>query len=1278
MNILFANYGNYTTNSLNHIGGFANWLCGEGHACIVAVPDGPETLSVVPSPRFQPATFAEILSGSARFADGRPADVLHAWTPREGVRKFVLAHQRLQPGTRLVVHLEDNEECLAAAFSGRSFAELSELADDELEPVLYGALPHPRRYRSLLRAADGCTVIVDRLREFLPGGAPAHLLLPGVDFTLHRPQAPDEGLRRHYGLKPGERVIVFTGSTTFANESAIRELVRAVSLLNERGTPVRLIRTGFHPDDFSARYDFPWKPFTLDAGFLEKSRLPALLALADVLVQPGRPGEFDDYRLPSKLPEFLAMGRPVVLPATNVGLRLRDGEDALLLREGAAEEIAGRCAQVFTDPALAARLGKNAAAFARQHFDLARIGPALLRFHESVREAPSRAGWSTLAQPHLTESALLPSLLRAGIEPHLARSAPDRARLLAAFDDLTRLLAQADTLAARGLARRMQTRLEQEIARLQERVRLADSHANNLEVALLETRRGVTLLEESVATFRRLYQNYQNELARTGDELARTGDELATRNRKIRRMQESFSWRVTAPLRALRRKFLDPRGQSGPLPVADKPAATSALKFRIDEPCFRQAPAGPLTIRGWCLLSGGQPATRVRALIDGRFIEGIAGEERLDVAAVHGDAAARSGFEVDVVLESGRHEVTLEVAGDSGNWLRLWETSLRTFTPVLAPAVESYEQWIHLYEDTSPRAMQALAKRVTQLPSRPLISVLLPVYNTPEKWLRRAIASVQSQAYDRWELCIADDASSAPHVRPLLAAAAREDARIKVAFREQNGHISHASNSALQLASGGFIALLDHDDELAPHALAEVALALAASPAADLLYSDEDKIDGHGRRSAPYFKPDFLPDLFLAQNYLTHLAVHRTALVREAGGFRPGFEGAQDWDLALRVFERTSAERIVHVPKVLYHWRAIPGSTALSLDQKNYHLAAARRALEEHLDRTGQKTSLAPVEGGHWRVIHALPAEPPLVSIIIPTRNGLHHLRRCIESLRGRTTYPRYEILVVDNGSDEPAALAYLSELAKDGVRVLPWPQPFNYSALNNPAARHARGELLALLNNDLEVITPGWLEEMAAQALRPGLGCVGAMLYYPDNLMQHAGVVLGVGGVAGHAFKKFPRGHEGSFNRARLAQNWSAVTAACLVIRKSTYEQVGGLDETDLAVAFNDVDFCLKVRAAGHRNLWTPFAEFYHHESATRGVEDTPAKQVRFSAEVATMLARWGDTLRADPAYNPNLSLESEDFALAFPPRLTSQDASTIGPSRIDPMIPPTPLTKP
>ena len=1275
MNILFVNYGDFTTNSLNHIGGFANWLCGQGHACIVTVPDKPETLAVVPSPRFAAATYAEILARPARFPDGRPADLIHAWTPREGVRKFVLAYQRLQPGTRLIVHLEDNEEYLLAAFTGRTLAGLQQLPDDELAARLDEGLPHPLRYRNFLRLADGLTIIVDRLREFAPAGVPVQVLPPGVDFSLYHPQPPSTALRRELGLRPAERVIVFTGSTTFANETEVAELVAAVRLLNERGTATRLVRTGFHPPEFTGKYGFDWSAFTLDLGFLEKNRLPALLALADVLVQPGRPGTFNDYRLPSKLPEFLAAGRPVILPATNLASVLRDGTEALLLKTGSAEEIAGLCLRVWAEPGLAARLGEHAAAFARRHFDLAANAGALVRFYHAVSAAPARTDWAGLTSAAVTETALIPAALRRDLAALLPEATPQRDGWLATLDALALSITRLEEMSARSLARELQDKLEREIQRLVTQADLTRQHAANLATELEESRKNfvalktwsdqrISELEDLAANLRRQAYNFQAELVRASaasdEEKRRLEEIIATRETKIRRMQESFSWRSTAPFRALRRQLGDsrqpPAAPLPPDPMAAPATATPAAKIEIDEPQFWHVPAGALRIRGWCLLRDGTTPTGIRVRVAGREFVGMVRQPRPDVAAVQGtDPAATSGFLVDLVVEPGRHTLLIEVADGNGGWHSLEQPPLTVFAPAKPPVAESYETWVQLYEPNAPADLLALRERIAALTSRPLISVLMPVYNTPARWLKRAVESVREQIYADWELCIADDASTAPHVRPLLESFAAADPRIKVVFRPANGHISAASNSALELATGRFCALLDHDDELPARALARAAEEIAGHPDAAFLYTDEDKITEGGRRFDPYFKPDYLPDLFLGQNCLSHLSVIRTDLLRQVGGFRVGLEGSQDWDLALRVLETISPDQVRHIPEVLYHWRAVEGSTAIAVGEKDYSVTAAHRALSEHFARRNLAVKLEPVPGHHWHVIHPLPDPAPLVSLIIPTRDRLKLVRTCVESILTRTTYPRYEILIIDNESSEPATLAWFAEIqrADPRVRVVPCHQPFNFSALNNFGVRHATGPIVGLLNNDLEVINAGWLTEMVAQAVRPEIGAVGAMLYYPNGTIQHAGIILGLGGVANHAFYGRPRGTDGYMNRARLVQNFSAVTAACLVIRRATYEQVGGLNETDLAVAFNDVDFCLRVRAAGFRNLWTPFAELYHHESASRGVEDTAEKQARFAREVAYMQRTWGPELESDPAYNPNLSLDIMGFKLARPPRI-------------------------
>jgi len=566
-----------------------------------------------------------------------------------------------------------------------------------------------------------------------------------------------------------------------------------------------------------------------------------------------------------------------------------------------------------------------------------------------------------------------------------------------------------------------------------------------------------------------------------------------------------------------------------------------------------------------------------------------------------------------------------------------------------------YGRWLARFDTLDDATRDGIRKRVAAMASPPLISVLMPTYSPPDALLRETLDSVLNQLYPHWELCIADDASPTPSTRAILREYAARDSRIKLALRPQNGHICAASNSALELASGPWVALVDHDDLLAEHALFCVAEAIFAHPQVQLIYSDEDKVDGQGRRSEPYFKPRWNWELIRAQNYVSHLGVYRAELVRSVGGFRLGLEGAQDHDLVLRCAERLDpARQILHIPRVLYHWRVHAGSTADSLEAKPYARQAGIRALDEHFARMGIQARAEATPVG-YRTRYALPEEPPLVSIIIPTRNALQLVRQCIRSIETLTLYPNYEILLVDNGSDDSEALAYFRTLHEQDrrVHVLRDDSPFNYAALNNMAVGQAGGNVVVLLNNDIEVISPEWLGELVALALQPGVGAVGARLWYPNKTLQHGGVILGIGGVAGHAHKYLPEGGKGYFMRAVVAQDLSAVTAACLVIRKSTYLQVGGLDAQNLKVAFNDIDFCLRVREAGYRNVWTPYAELFHHESATRGDDMTPEKKQRFATEVRYMLKRWGEQLNDDPAYSPNLSLDYEDYSYAWPPRV-------------------------
>lgn len=564
---------------------------------------------------------------------------------------------------------------------------------------------------------------------------------------------------------------------------------------------------------------------------------------------------------------------------------------------------------------------------------------------------------------------------------------------------------------------------------------------------------------------------------------------------------------------------------------------------------------------------------------------------------------------------------------------------------------ENYLEWVLNYDTITDQDRARMKLELESFKYKPLISILLPVYNVPERFLHQAIESVRAQIYPNWELCIADDNSPNPEIKEIIALYAKCDARIKFVARTENGHISRTTNSAAELASGEFYGFLDHDDELREHALFMVARELNRYPDADLIYSDEDKISDLGVRFNPYFKSTWNPELILTHNFICHFKVVRAELFKRLAGLRPECDGAQDWDLVLRISENSTPDRIRHIPLVLYHWRVIEGSTAGSASAKPYVTEAQRLAISEHLARRGHsRAQLKYLPHIYmWRVKYPVPSQQPLVSIVIPTHNQVGLLSRCVTGLLGRTDYKNLEVVIVDNRSNDPETLTYLREVvSRDSrIKVLRDDEVFNFARINNDAVKQTRGEIVCFLNNDIEVIHPDWLDEMVSQLTRDEVGAVGARLLFPDGTVQHAGVITGIGGVAGNAFRGHPASGYGYFCRAILQQNLSAVTAACMLVKRDIFDRVGGFDEQHLAVAFNDIDLCLKIHAEGKLIVYTPYAELLHHESVSRGYEDTPEKIARFDREYKTMQQRWGDRLTQDPYYNPNLLLKGVGFEL-------------------------------
>ena len=558
-----------------------------------------------------------------------------------------------------------------------------------------------------------------------------------------------------------------------------------------------------------------------------------------------------------------------------------------------------------------------------------------------------------------------------------------------------------------------------------------------------------------------------------------------------------------------------------------------------------------------------------------------------------------------------------------------------------------YQKWIirHL-----PGNKELEKQRREKFDYQPKISIVVPLYKTPEKYLLQLVESVKAQTYPNWELCLSDGSGENSPLTSFLKSLEAGDERIKVAYNEQALQISENTNAGIEIATGAYIAFADHDDELTPHALFECVKALNKDRKIRLIYSDEDKMsmDGH-KFFQPHFKPDYNPDLLCTVNYICHLFVVQREILDQVGTFRKEFDGAQDYDFIFRCVEAVDPSEIYHVTKILYHWRCHEDSTAENPESKTYAFEAGKRAIEEHYHRTGIKAEVYQGEFlGLYRT-RFLRDHDPLISIIIPNKDHIEDLKRCMDSIDQKSSYKNYEYIIVENNSTDEKTFQYYKDLEAENPKahVVYWDKEFNYSAINNYGATFAKGEYILLLNNDTEIINETCLEELLGYCMRSDVGAVGARMYYEDDTIQHAGVVIGFGGIAGHCFVLQPRGTTGYCHRIICAQDYSAVTAACMLVKKSAFDEVGGLTE-ELAVAFNDIDFCMKLREAGYLIVYNPYAELYHYESKSRGLEDTPEKVARFNKEMQIFERRWPDILRnGDPYYNPNLTLKSQDFSL-------------------------------
>jgi len=551
-----------------------------------------------------------------------------------------------------------------------------------------------------------------------------------------------------------------------------------------------------------------------------------------------------------------------------------------------------------------------------------------------------------------------------------------------------------------------------------------------------------------------------------------------------------------------------------------------------------------------------------------------------------------------------------------------------------------------------PSVAEREKEETTVFPKDVTFSILVPLYNTPERFLREMIESVTAQTYGKWELCLADGSDDAhDFVGRICQEYRQKDSRIKYQKLVKNEGISGNTNECYKMATGNYIALFDHDDLLHPCVLFAYMQAICEKDA-DYIYCDEATFKGNSinHMITMHFKPDYAPDNLLANNYICHFSVFSRELLESGELFRSQFDGSQDHDMILRLTAK--AKHIVHVPRILYYWRSHKGSVASSIDAKTYAIDAAKGAVADHLTKLGYRNfeiestrAFATI----FRIKYELTSRP-LVSIIIPNKDHVDDLSRCVESIINLSTYDNYEIVIVENNSETAEIRTYYEEISRHPrVQVVEYKGDFNYSKINNFGVQYAKGEYLLLLNNDTEVITPDWMEELLMYAMRKDVGVVGAKLYYPDKTIQHAGIVIGLGAhrTAGHTHYRIPEANVGYMGRLCYAQDVTAVTGACMMVSKALYEELGGLDES-FTVALNDVDFCLRVREKGFLNIFTPFAELYHYESKSRGSDKKDDKAVRYQMEADRFRVKWADALaKGDPYYNPNFSLDHSDFTV-------------------------------
>jgi GT2 family glycosyltransferase len=1109
MNILFVLYSDFRCNTSNPISAFSNQLILLGHDCVVIVPNNEESISHHPFHTFTPATYNKLLEYPEKyFKNGKKADLIHACTPRIGVSSFVINYMAKWP-TPLIIFHEDNEEWITKKYLDISENEFNKILSDDYYGILPKSISHPIEYRSFLSLADKVLVIQPKLLVDIPSWVDSDVIMLGVDLNLFSPQKIDQNYLTKFGIEKDEKVIVYTGGIDKYKLPAIKELIKAVQNLNRSGIRCHLIRTGEVQAHLKDELDEAKLSYIHDLGIINKNEIPKLLNHANVLIQPGFINEFEDLRLPGKLPEFMAIGKPVIIPNVNISFLLRDNEDVIILNRGDAQEIEEKCKKLFYDEKLQNKLSINSRQFAIKHFNIITQAKYLERNYISTIEKFSidkaRIYWEEAFKRGLQSSSKLK------------------------FESL-------------------QSSFNLDIFN-SEKTNITNNILNKLNQLIFNYEQRLLIYEKCLSE-RNSKINKQNS--------AIIENEFFNKKiiNELNQLLVSRSWKLTKPLREINRLIV--------------------LVNQINK----------------------------RVIVSIKINGLLWSVKRIILKILNKDNTYKSTY--------------------------------------IIKNKNDYDEWINRYENISleQNKLSNLNKKDNDIPFYSIINCNLI---DDDSIFFEIIKNINLQTYDNWELLLYVKYDKFNHFENLLK---RELFYKKVKIFKENLSKNFNEEDAINQANGNWIVFLNKA-KLLRWALSIISNEIIINPKLKIIYSDDDIYNINGTRSNPNFKPDLNIDLFYSNDYIGDSVFYSKELITRIGNIRPKFKNARFFDLRLRCLDVLNSNQIKHSPYLLFHYQNEESDLISSQIGRIISLQ------ESFIKKSINATAISDLFG-IIRIRYHLNNNHPLVSIIIPTRDKVDLLKKCIESIFEKTIYNNYEIIIVDNNSIEQKTFEYFDLISKKhNVKIISDKREFNYSALNNYAMKFADGEFLVLLNNDIEIISTDWLLELIGIASQPNVGVVGARLWYPDNTLQHGGVILGVGSGANHAHTGLKKGQTGYQYRAICLQSMSVVTAACLAVRKELYESVGGLDEVNLPVAFNDVDFCLKILEKNLRNVWTPYAELYHHESVSRGNDDSPKKRKRFNSELRYIQSKWLKYIHHDPAYNSNLSITSNDFSLAWPPRI-------------------------